>query len=40
MVAVAYFYHFPPRDIWEMPVKELLFWNNGIEWGAQQLKRK
>jgi len=27
IAAVAYAYHFPPAELWEMDFAELLFWN-------------
>jgi hypothetical protein len=30
VIGIGYIYKFSPNDIWEMTVKELLFWFDGI----------
>lgn len=40
MWAVAYTFHFSPESIGDMTVQELKFWNQGIGWINEQMKRK
>ena len=31
VIGVGYFYKFPPSEIWEMTIDELLFWAKNIK---------
>lgn len=40
MGAIAYVFHFPSSDIWEMDYEELLFWKSRAENIAEMIGRK
>ena len=35
--SIAYSFHFPPSEIWEMEISDLIFWNRGTSFINEKL---